>query len=62
MRLSVWLALFAFMNMLFVSSVGQARVNIVCPTFGGFCECAWHVRDCPQTCHLQPRLECGPTL
>jgi len=35
MRLSIWLALFAFANTLFLSSVGQARVNIVCPPSEG---------------------------
>lgn len=61
MRSWISLVLLAFLATLALSNTGLAKVNTVCPDFGGLCECAWHVRDCPPTCHMQQRLECGPT-
>lgn len=55
-------ALFALMASMLVASVeADARVRSACPGAGRPCECAWHVRDCLPTCHIQPRLQCSPT-
>ena len=61
MRSCIGLAFLAFLATQALSNAALAKVNTVCPAFGLPCECAWHIRDCLRTCHVQPRLECGPT-
>ena len=43
------------------AAMGEGKVETPCPTLGNPCGCAWQVRNCVPTCHIQPRLECAPT-
>jgi hypothetical protein len=61
MRASISLALLAVTTMLTLSGAGRANVKAPCSTFARPCDCAWHVRVCLPTGHIEPRMECTPT-
>jgi len=43
------------------AAMGEGNAETPYPNFGSPCGCAWHVRNCLPTCHIQPRLEYAPT-
>jgi len=54
------LALAAAVSIVAHSPTVQTRAEVFC-TSERPCNCSYYVSFCVPTCHMDPRLECGPT-